>query len=161
MGGENRPSNKMIRIQRTNSDNPDFQALVRLLDEYLAEKDGDDHSFFAQFNKLDKIQHVVVAYDDKKAIGCGAFKKYDEKIVEIKRMFVHFDFRGQRIGKLVLRELETWASELGFSECILETGWKQTEAVRLYQRSGYEIIPNYDQYVGVESSVCLKKAISK
>lgn len=151
----------MIKLQRTNSDNPDFQALVQLLDEYLAEKDGADHSFFAQFNKLDKIQHVIVAYDDKKAIGCGAFKKYDEKIVEIKRMFVHFDFRGQRIGKLILAELETWASELGFSECILETGWKQTEAVRLYQRSGYEIIPNYDQYIGIESSVCLKKAIGQ
>ena len=151
----------MIRIQRTNSDNPDFQALVQLLDEYLAEKDGAEHSFFAQFNKLDKIQHVIVAYDDKKAIGCGAFKKYDENIVEIKRMFVHFDFRGQRIGKLILAELETWASELGFSECILETGWKQAEAVRLYQRSGYEIIPNYDQYIGVVSSVCLKKAIGQ
>ena len=149
----------MIHLQRTNSDNPDFQALVRLLDEYLAEKDGEEHSYYAQFNHLDKIRHVVVASADERPIGCGAFKKYDEKTVEIKRMFVHPDYRGQKVGKLVLTELEIWANELWFAECILETGWKQVEAIRLYQRSGYEIIPNYDQYIGVESSVCMKKIL--
>lgn len=149
----------MIHLQRADSDNPDFQSLVHLLDEYLAEKDGEEHSYYAQFNKLDKIRHVIVAYADEKPIGCGAFKKYDEQTVEIKRMFVHPDFRGQRVGKLVLSELETWANELGFAECILETGWKQEEAVRLYLRSGYEIIPNYDQYIGVENSVCMRKKL--
>jgi putative acetyltransferase len=150
----------MIQLHRTDSDNPDFQSLVRLLDEYLAEKDGAEHSYYAQFNKLDKIRHVVVVYNDEEPIGCGAFKQYDEQTVEIKRMFVHPDFRGQRVGKLILSELEIWAGELGFAECILETGWKQIEAVRLYQRSGYEIIPNYDQYIGVENSVCLRKILS-
>jgi putative acetyltransferase len=150
----------MIQLHRTDSDNPDFQSLVRLLDEYLAEKDGAEHSYYAQFNKLDKIRHVVVVYNDEEPIGCGAFKQYDEQTVEIKRMFVHSDFRGQRVGKLILSELEIWAGELKFAECILETGWKQIEAVRLYQRSGYEIIPNYDQYIGVENSVCLRKILS-
>jgi len=149
----------MINLVRTTSDNPDFQALVHLLDAYLAEKDGDQHSYYAQYNKLDKIQHVVVARDENRAVGCGAFKKYDEQTVEIKRMFVHPDYRGQRVGKLILNELEKWASELGFQDCILETGWRQEEAVRLYQRSGYEIIPNYDQYVGLENSVCMKKRV--
>jgi putative acetyltransferase len=150
----------MIQLHRTDSDNPDFQSLVRLLDEYLAEKDGAEHSYYAQFNKLDKIRHVVVVYNDEEPIGCGAFKQYDEQTVEIKRMFVHSDFRGQRVGKLILSELEIWAGELKFAESILETGWKQIEAVRLYQRSGYEIIPNYDQYIGVENSVCLRKILS-
>ena len=34
----------MIKILRTDSENPDFIKLTRLLDEYLAEKDGNDHS---------------------------------------------------------------------------------------------------------------------
>jgi putative acetyltransferase len=149
----------MLLLKRTDSDNPDFQNLVVLLDEYLAEKDGDDHSFYNQFNQLNKIQHVVVAYADERAVGCGAIKKYSDEIAEVKRMFVHPEFRGQKIGKLVLSELEAWADELGFSACILETGQKQPEAVRLYERSGYGIIPNYDQYIGVENSVCMKKPI--
>ena len=41
-------------------------------------------SFFAQFNKIDKIKYVVIAYNDKIPMGCGAIKKFDEKTVEIK-----------------------------------------------------------------------------
>lgn len=149
----------MLHLKRTDSDNPDFQNLVVRLDEYLSEKDGKDHSFYAQFNKLDAIQHVVVAYADTQAVGCGAIKKYSDELTEVKRMFVHPDFRGQRIGQFILTELELWARELGFSGCILETGKKQSEAVRLYERSGYQIIPNYDQYIGVENSICMKKSV--
>jgi putative acetyltransferase len=150
----------MINLQRTDSDDPDFRLLVRLLDVYLAEKDGEEHSYYAQYNKLDKIQQVVVAYADQTPVGCGAIKKYSDETAEVKRMFVHPDFRGQRVGKLILNELEKWAGELGFQDCILETGWRQEEAVRLYQRSGYEVIPNYDQYAGLENSVCMKKRVA-
>jgi hypothetical protein len=33
-----------------------------------------------------------------------------------------------------LKELERWAAELKYSATILETGKKQTEAIRLYQK---------------------------
>lgn len=146
-------------LKRTSSDDADFRQLVAQLDEYLAKTDGDEHAYFAQFNGLDKIANVVVVYDDDEAIGCGAFKSYTDSVAEIKRMFVRPDHRGKRIGALVLAELESWARELGYAECILETGRRQQPAVCLYQNSGYEIIPNYDQYAGVDSSVCMKKEI--
>ncbi len=72
-------------------------------------------------------------------------------------MFVRLEQRGRGIAKSILSELEMWASELNFSGCILETGLKQPEAIALYQKSGYETIPNYGQYNGVENSVCMKK----
>lgn len=147
----------MIKLIRTDSLNKDFQKLVVSLDQDLQIRDGDEHAFYNQFNKIDKINHVVIAYADEKPVGCGAFKNYSEKTVEIKRMFVKFENRGQRIGKLVLDELELWANELGFSTFILETGVKQPEAIRLYQREGYSIIPNYGQYKGIENSVCMQK----
>ena len=149
----------MINLVRTNSENSDFRELVRLLDEDLQIRDGDEHSFYAQFNKIDKIRHVVVAYENDGAVGCGALKKYEEGVAEIKRMFVRAERRGRGIAKSILSELETWASELNFSECILETGWNQPEAIGLYQKCGYETIPNYGQYVGVENSVCMRKLI--
>jgi len=149
----------MTNLVRTNSDNTDFRELVALLDQELQIRDGDEHSFYAQFNRVDKIRHVVVAYEDGEAIGCGAVKEYGEGVAEIKRMFVRAERRGRGLAKSVLSELETWASELNFSECILETGLKQPEAIRLYQKSGYETIPNYGQYSGVENSVCMKKSI--
>jgi len=149
----------MTNLVRTNSDNADFRELVELLDQDLQIRDGDEHSFYAQFNKIDKIQHVVVAYEDGEAVGCGAIKEYEKSVAEIKRMFVRPKRRGRGIAKNILYELEKWAGELGFSECILETGWKQPEAIALYQKSGYETIPNYGQYSGVENSVCMKKLI--
>lgn len=149
-----------LNLIRTDSSHPDFQALVRLLDQELAIRDGADHAFYAQFNKIDQIQHVIVAYLDSEAVGCGAFKPYGEDGVEIKRMFVQPAARGQRIAEQVLTALEAWAREVGAVRCVLETGYKQPEAIRLYQRCGYERIPNYGQYAGVENSLCLQKLLS-
>jgi len=149
----------MINLVRTNSDNLHFRDLVALLDLELQIRDGDEHSFYAQFNKVDKIRHVVVAYENGEAVGCGAIKEYENGVAEIKRMFVKPERRGCGIAGSILSELESWANELNFSECILETGWKQPEAIGLYQKSGYETIPNYGQYAGIENSVCMRKSV--
>lgn len=151
----------MVNIVRTNSDNLDFRELVALLDRDLQIRDGEEHSFYAQFNKIDKIRHVVVAYENEKAVGCGAIKEYAEGVAEIKRMFVRAENRGRGIAGQILAELETWAKELNYSECILETGIKQPEAIRLYQKGGYEKIPSYGQYLNVETSVCMRKSINQ
>jgi GNAT superfamily N-acetyltransferase len=151
----------MTKLVRTNSDNSDFRELVALLDADLQIRDGAEHSFYAQFNKIDKIREVVVAYENEKAVGCGAFKEYSADAAEIKRMFVRPENRGRGIAGKILTELETWAKELNFSECVLETGLKQPEAIRLYQKSGYETIPSYGQYLNIENSVCMKKLIKQ
>lgn len=149
----------MLKIVRADSENADFRALVRLLDEDLSVRDGAEHSFFAQFNKIDALKTVVVAYLGETAVGCGAFKPFDAETVEIKRMFVREENRGRGIAVEILKELENWAAESNFACAILETGKKQPEAIRLYEKSGYRFIPNFGQYAGVESSVCLKKTL--
>lgn len=148
-----------VSLKRTDSDNTDFQALVRDLDKELAVRDGEDYSFYAQFNKLDLIKHVVLAYSGETPAGCGAIKKFTDDAWEVKRMFVPAEMRGQGVAVSVLAELEKWARELGAVRCVLETGLKQPEAVRLYEKSGYRSIPNYGQYVGVENSVCFEKEL--
>ena len=149
----------MIKTTRTDSSNEDFIALVKLLDADLAQRDGKDHSFYAQFNKVDKIKHVIVAYVDNKPISCGAIKEFDEAAMEVKRMYTLPEFRGKGIASLVLRELEKWAAELSYVKCVLETGKRQPEAIELYRRNGYFSIPNYGQYIGIENSVCFEKRI--
>ena len=146
-----------MNILRTDSDHPDFRTLVALLDQDLALRDGEEHTFYAQFNKVDKINHVVLAFLGNQAVGCGAIRAYSPESMEVKRMFVLPNYRGQGIANTVLSELETWAAELGYTRCILETGKKQPEAIRLYQKSGYQIIPNYAPYEAVENSVCMEK----
>ena len=149
----------MVRLVKTVSVNQDFQALVALLDQRLLVTDGHEFSFFAQYNKTNTIKNVIVAYYNDVPAGCGAFKKFTENTVEIKRMFVKEEFRGKGISKTILSALEDWAKELSYTESVLETGAMLDVAIQLYKKSGYEIIPNYAQYMGVESSVCMKKTL--
>jgi putative acetyltransferase len=149
----------MIVVKRTNSDNPDFRLLVKELDKYLAVRNGEANNFFVQFNKVDQIKHVVLAYENGVVAGCGAMKSYSPDTMEIKRMFVPAEQRGKGIASKVLKELEMWAEELGYSRCILETGDDMKEAVGLYKKSNYRVIPNYDQYENVTDSVCFEKEL--
>jgi putative acetyltransferase len=151
----------MIRLLRTDSSHADFQALVIELDRYLAKTDGDEHAFYSQYNKSDGLKYVVVAYEGDKAVGCGAIKHFADDVMEVKRMYVHPDARGQGVATLVLRELENWTTELSYKKCLLETGVKQLEAVALYRKNAYEVVPNYGQYEGMENSICFEKTISK
>lgn len=149
----------MITTSRTQSTNKDFIALVKLLDADLKVRDGKDHAFYNQFNKIDTIKHIIVAYKNQLPLGCGAIKEYDQDTMEIKRMFTSIQHRGQGIASLILSELEKWAIELSYKRCILETGIKQTEAIELYKKNGYTQIPNYGQYTNVENSVCFEKIL--
>ncbi|WP_395007671.1 GNAT family N-acetyltransferase [Undibacterium sp.] len=151
----------MIRLLRTDSNHADFQALVVELDRYLAKTDGDEHAFYSQYNKSDGLKHVVLAYDGDKAVGSGAIKHFADDVMEVKRMYVHPDARGQGVATLVLRELENWTTEMSYKKCLLETGVKQLEAVALYRKNAYEVVPNYGQYEGMENSICFEKVISK
>jgi putative acetyltransferase len=149
----------MIRIFRTDSSNTDFRNLVKQLDLYLAEKDGDEHSFYDQYNKVDMIKWVVLALDNEIPVGCGAIKEFSDTSVEVKRMFTLPQSRGKGVGSVILNELEKWAGELGYDFTILETGKRQSEAIELYTRRGYTRIPNYGQYIGMSNSVCFCKKI--
>jgi putative acetyltransferase len=151
----------MITIIRTNPENIDFIQLISELDKDIKVRDGEEHSFYDQFNKTDSIKHAIVAYDCGTAVGSGAFKLYKGEIAEIKRMFVNPESRGKNIASQILEELESWAKELSFTTCILETGRRYPEAIGLYKKNGYRITTNYGQYEGIEDSVCFSKSILK
>jgi putative acetyltransferase len=148
-----------MNLVRTNSQNPDFQALVKLLDAHFLIKNGDKNDFFAQFNKLDSIKNVVLAFENDVAISCGSIKQYSENTMEIKRMFTKQEHRGQGIASKILAELESWAKELGYSEMILETLKSEENVVNTYRKNGYKVIPNFGQYVESEMSICMQKTI--
>lgn len=150
----------MIEILRTTAENKDFTNLISFLDAELKISDGDNHSFYDQFNKLDAIKNVVIAYENSIPIGCGAFKKHKKATVEIKRMYVSRIGRRKGIASKIVNELEKWAATLGYTKCILETGKQQPEAIELYKKCGYTITPNFGFYENVENSVCFEKKLS-
>lgn len=150
---------KKVKIKRTNSDDKDFQYLVSELDKELAVRNGETNDFFAQYNKTDQIKNVIVAFIENKPVGCEAMKEYNDKTMEIKRMFVPREMRGKGVAVAILQDLEKWATKMGYDKCVLETGDKMPEAIGLYKKSNYIVIPNYGQYQNVESSISFEKKL--
>ncbi|GAT62774.1 GNAT family N-acetyltransferase [Paludibacter jiangxiensis] len=147
----------MLKLERTTNEDGEFRRLIAELDEDLNSRYGELQKQYNGFNRVDKIDTVVIARIENEAVGCGCFKPFDNKTVEIKRVFVQKNFRGNGIADAILKELETWAGELEFTTAILETGKGQPEAIRFYTRQGYTVIPNFGQYIGNDNSVCMKK----
>lgn len=149
----------MINLERTTSDSNSFNILTNKLDNELKLIYGSGQEEFDQYNIMSNIETVVIAYANNNPVGCGCFKIFDSHTVELKRMFVDAKYRGKGIGAAILTELEKWAKEIKYSSIILETGSVQTEATQLYKKHGYQIIPNFEPYIGNELSVCLKKEL--
>lgn len=147
----------MIEVVKTNSSNKDFINLVEKLDKDLALRDGDEHSFYAQFNGISVIKYAIVLYFEGLPVACGAIKEYDNDSMEVKRMYVLEEYRNKGFATQVLNALEDWSKTLNYKYLLLETGLKQPEAIRLYEKNGFSVIPNYGQYAGIENSVCFKK----
>ncbi len=148
-----------IETIKTTSENRDFISLVAALDKSLWERYPEENQEYWQNNILEINPNVVIIYLDNKAVACGCFKKYDKNTIEIKRMFVSPEARGMGLAQKMLQQLELWARELGYSLSVLETLYKQKEAIALYQKVGYSIVDNYEPYVGLKDSICMKKNI--
>lgn len=150
----------MISLIKTTGADNDFKTLVDLLDEDLNGRYGTLQTGYNKYNSLDSIKNVVVAYINNEPVGCGSFKEFDDATIEIKRMFVKPGHRGTGLANHILHELEKWGMELGYKFSILETGIKQVEAIRFYQKNGYLQIENFGQYAGNTNSVCFNKCLS-
>lgn len=149
----------MIRIGRTDKDDADFKNLVISLDAELKIIDGEEHGFYNKYSSTESLDHVLIVYVNDDPLACGALRKRNYETMEIKRMYTAQEARGQGLGSIVIHELEKWAKELGYLNCVLETGKRQLAAVALYERNGYHTIPNYEPYENVDNSICFGKEL--
>jgi GNAT superfamily N-acetyltransferase len=101
-----------------------------------------------------------IAYLGDQPVGCGAVRRIEPTIGEIKRMYVARSARGNGIGRLILQQLEAEARRLGFKRLVLETGPRQPEAIACYERAGFIHIPLFGEYAHSphpDLSVCMAK----
>ena len=98
-----------------------------------------------------------VAYVGGNPVGCGAVRRIDPGLVEIKRMYVDPSARGRGVGRTILEFLEAQSRELGARRIVLETGPRQPDAIALYAHAGFVEIPLYGEYIGSLFSVCMAK----
>ena len=149
----------MIEFKRTDGQNEDFMENCRLLDLDLDRRVGKviERDKYRQYNQLDRIQEAMVVYEGAQAIGGGAIRRYDDRTVELKRVFVHPEHQGKGIGSRLVSLLMEWAVELGYDRMVLETGELLAESCAVYKKLGFCIIPNYGPYVNMPESLCMAR----
>jgi DNA-binding MarR family transcriptional regulator/GNAT superfamily N-acetyltransferase len=86
----------------------------------------------------------VVALSDGKPVACGGLTEIAPGTGELKRMWVHDDWRGAGLGSRLLRHLEDQSRAFGHHIVRLDTNAALTEAIGMYQRAGYRAIDRYN-----------------
>jgi len=104
------------------------------------------------------VAFFVLRHDGMPA-GCGGIQLFGSAYGELKRMYVRPRFRGLGFGKLLLEHLADYARAHGVGLLRLETGIHQKEAIRLYERMGFQRIPPFGAYVEDPLSLFYEKRI--
>ncbi|OEU85458.1 GCN5 family acetyltransferase [Streptomyces abyssalis] len=149
-----------MRIEQVAWADPDAVALRARQRVEIAERYGTPDSEPGTAPSEEDVVAFFVAYEHGgTAVGCGGLRELGDGAGEIKRMYVTPPWRGSEFASRLLRVLEDRARGEGWKRLRLETGDRQPEAVRFYTRSGYERIPNFGAYAGVEASRCFEREL--
>jgi putative acetyltransferase len=86
---------------------------------------------------------LLLAADGTRIAGCVALKKVDDRLCEMKRLYVRAEFRGKGIGKKLAMHIADEARKIGYGRLRLDTLPSMKEAIALYRSIGFEEIPAY------------------
>jgi putative acetyltransferase len=151
----------MIRIAIENPDQAEVAALLEAGDAYMASLYPAESNHMLDIASLQRPEVTfLVARVDGRALGCGAVVSSGEGWAEIKRMFVSPAARGLKLGRRLLQEIETIASERGERLLRLETGAKQPEALGLYRSAGFVEIGPFGSYRPDPLSLFMEKSLT-
>ncbi len=149
-----------MRVERRDWDDAAATALRDAQRVEIAERYGTPDSEPGLAPSAADITVFVVAENaGGEAVGCGGLRDLGNGEAEIKRMYVRPDHRGTGVSVAVLNSLEEHGRRLGLRRLTLETGDRQPDAIRFYEREGYVRIPNFGPYVGEPASICYAKEL--
>ena len=150
----------MITIQIERPNKKPIIELVEELDEYLTSLYPPKCNHLLSIKTLLEPDIVfITARDGHECVGCGALRIVGREYGEIKRMFVLPGKRGKGIGYRILCELQSVALQFGLGVLRLETGVKQSQAIKLYERFGFYKISAFGEYRANGVSLFYEKRI--
>lgn len=105
------------------------------------------------------VAYVAVARTGQNRPVGHAALRWNDGDLELKRMYVSPSHRGTGVSVALLTAVEDAARGLGGRRIILQTGDRQPDAVRLYERAGYTRIPVFPPYERLTFSTCMEKVL--
>lgn len=138
-----------------------FRHFYLITEDYYSSLVGgkENRKSFIPYNLSSSIENVLIVFCNNKPVACSGLKRYSDTVVEIKRVWVEPDYRGNHIAKNMMQYLEGKAKQLGFSRMILQTREIMNDAVMLYTSLNYYKINNYPPYDKLDGAICLAKDI--
>ena len=150
-----------VSIGRADPRQPEVRALISALDGLMASlyPAESNHLLDVDTLALDDVTFLV-ARDGERIVGCGAMKRHDARLGEVKRMFVDPQARGLGLGARILEAIEAEAVRQGVRRLALETGIHQPEAIGLYRKAGFQECPPFADYKPDPLSLFMIKEIA-
>jgi GNAT superfamily N-acetyltransferase len=105
------------------------------------------------------VAYVAVARTEQGVSVGHAALRWNDGALELKRMYVAPAHRGTGVSVALLTAVEDAARALGGRRIILQTGDRQPDAVRLYERAGYTHVPIFPPYERLTFSTCMEKVL--
>lgn len=151
-----------VKFVWTDGTNKIFHKFYLITENYYSSIVGgeENRKAFIPYNISESIQDVLLAYVDDVPVACSGLKKYSEKDVEIKRVWVETEYRGHHIATDMMKIIEEKAKRQGFQRTILQTREIMTDAVKLYEKLGYYRIENYPPYDKLNGAICFAKDLN-
>ena len=145
----------------TYGNNEIFQHFYIITENYYSSLVGGEEKrrSFIPYNLSSGTEAVLLVFLGDTPVACSGLKRYSEKDIEIKRVWVEPEHRGNHIASQMMKMLEEKAQETGYHRMILQTRKIMTDAVSLYLDLGYNRINNYPPYDKLEGAVCFAKEL--
>src|SRR6266849_2241525 len=136
----------IITLERP--DSPDAIMLIAELEAHLDPlyPSKSRHGYSVEKLLAQGVAFFVLRHNDIPG-GCGGIQLFGIDYGELKRMYVRPQFRGLGFGKMLLNHLADYARGQGVGLLRLETGIHQAEAIRLYERMGFQRISPFGVYI--------------
>ncbi|SFO75570.1 putative acetyltransferase [Mesorhizobium sp. NFR06] len=139
----------------------DVRELVAELNAALLELTPPEHCYHLTVEQMaGRDTTVFIARDNGLAVACGALKRHDDTVGEVKRMYTRPSHRGRKIGAEIVARVEALARQEGLARLVLETGDRHPAAWTVYERAGFSRCGPVLDYPDSEWSVFYEKSLA-
>lgn len=153
-------TDKTVQIRVADPRTPFIRDMISALDAYQASLYPPESNHLEPVEKLvTPDYYFIAAWQDHEVLGMASFRRIKKAYVEIKRLYVPHQYRGMGLAIRLMDALEKKAVQEGYPEARLETGIHQNEALKLYEKLGYEQTGPFGLYQADPLSVFMCKKL--